>query len=395
VELASSPSARPKARSAPPRVQTNRPAPCAQRSKQASECKVSARCRASGSNRVERFAGFEQGFEADGRLLSTLTMKRVTAYSARDSRMPSAISKTKKIAVGILVGNIAGAALTGVTMLLLSSSGEMATYIGLPSFFAVPFLVGFVAAWYWRELNLRIRETLVHSLLCTLVSFSIAAIFFREGIVCLMILAPIFYIAVLVGALTGRVWFRRNTDRFNAYAIPALALIVLGEPFIRSPHTAVVTDEIRIAAPPVKVWPHVLAFETIPDAPDYWLFHFGLPYPIRTINGGNYVGADRACEFSGHAIFKEKIAELEPARLLTFDIIEMPKDPELIGHLDAQRGQFELRDNDDGTTTLIGRTWYSLHVRPAFYFDWWTHDIFRAVHLRVMRNVQRLAETAP
>jgi hypothetical protein len=309
--------------------------------------------------------------------------------------MPISSSKVKKIAAGIVIANLAGAALIGVTMLLLSSSGEMATYIGLPSFFAVPFLVGFVAAWCWRELNLRIREMLVHSLLCTLVSFSIAALVFREGIVCLMILAPIFYIAVLVGALTGRIWFRRNNDRFNAYAIPALALIVLGEPFIRSPQTGVVTDEIRIAAPPAKVWPHVLAFEPIPEAPDYWLFHFGLPYPTRTTNGGNYVGAGRACEFSGHAIFKEKIAELEPERLLTFDIIEMPKDPELIGHLDARRGQFELRDNHDGTTTLIGRTWYSLRVRPAFYFDWWTHDIFRAVHLRVMRNVRRLAETAP
>ena len=46
----------------------------------------------------------------------------------------------------------------------------------------------------------------------------------------------------------------------------------------------------------------------------------------------------------------------------------------------------------DGTTTLIGRTWYTLQVRPAFYFDWWTHDIFRAVHLRVMKHIQQLSE---
>ena len=43
-------------------------------------------------------------------------------------------------------------------------------------------------------------------------------------------------------------------------------------------------------------------------------------------------------------------------------------------------------------TTLIGRTWYTLHVRPAWYFDGWTHDIFSAVHLRVMRNIKTLAE---
>jgi len=38
---------------------------------------------------------------------------------------------------------------------------------------------------------------------------------------------------------------------------------------------------------------------------------------------------------------------------------------------------------------------YSLRVRPVWYFDWWTHDIFHAVHLRVMRHIKRLAEIQP
>jgi hypothetical protein len=169
--------------------------------------------------------------------------------------------------------------------------------------------------------------------------------------------------------------------------------MVAGEPTLRGTHIGVVTDEIRIAAPSSKVWPHVLAFPEIPDAPNYWLFRVGLPYPVETTNGGDFVGADRACRFSGGVVFKEKVAELVPGKLLTFDIVEMPQDPELTGHLEAHRGQFELRDNGDGTTTLIGRTWYSLHVRPVGYFDWWTHDIFGAVHLRVMKHIQRLAES--
>jgi hypothetical protein len=87
------------------------------------------------------------------------------------------------------------------------------------------------------------------------------------------------------------------------------------------------------------------------------------------------------------------VAELEPGKVLTFDIVESPPDPELLGHLDAHRGQFELRDNGDGSATLIGRTWYTLHVRPAPYFDWWTHQIFGAVHLRVMRHIKQLSES--
>ncbi len=215
---------------------------------------------------------------------------------------------------------------------------------------------------------------------------------FHEGIVCLIMASPILYAGVLAGAMAGRAWFSRKNDTLNYCLAPLAMLAIAAEPMLRSPHTGVVTDEIQIAAPPAGVWPHVLAFSEIPDAPDYWLFRLGLPYPTATTNGGDFVGANRACQFSGGAVFEEVIAEFVPTQRLTFDIVKSPPDPELLGHLEARRGQFELRDNGDGTTTLIGRTWYSLQVRPTRYFEWWTHDVFRAVHLRVMNNVKRLAE---
>lgn len=92
-------------------------------------------------------------------------------------------------------------------------------------------------------------------------------------------------------------------------------------------------------------------------------------------------------------MFNEVVSELDPRHLLTFDIVEQPQDPELLGHLSLERGQFELQANGDGTTTLIGRSWYTLHVRPLWYFDLWARDITRDVHLRVMRHIKELSET--
>jgi hypothetical protein len=298
---------------------------------------------------------------------------------------------------GALIGNAVGAAIFGTGFLLARIPGgqEAVALLGLPSIFVVPFVMGFVAARFWQGISFRIWHSLFNAFVTTCLSVSVAALFFGEGIICLILLSPLFYLAVLAGAETGRIWYRSRGDRLNAVVWPALFIIAAGEPMLRSPHEGVVVDEILITAPPERVWPHVTAFETIPAPPHYWLFRIGLPYPQRTTNDGNFIGADRACEFSGGAVFRERISGFEPARLLTFEIVESPRDPELIGHLDARRGQFELRDNRDGTTMLIGRTWYSLHVRPAWYFDWWTHDIFREVHLRVMRNVKRLAETEP
>src|SRR5437762_2408014 len=295
--------------------------------------------------------------------------------------------------VGMFAGNGVAVLLFALVYLLFSVSPESATLVAWPSLLFVPFCIGLTAAWVWRPLVLGIGAVLLHSLSCMLLGLGIAAVVFHEGAICLVIVSPILYGGMIAGALTGRVWFRKGRDRVNLCLAPLFVLAIVAEPALRARHTSVVTDEIRIAAPPARVWPHVLAFKPIPDPPSYWLFRAGLPYPMETTNDGNFVGAHRSCRFSRGAAFEERVAELEPGWRLTFDIVEAPADPELLGHLDAHRGQFELHANGDGTTTLIGRTWYSLHVRPAWYFDWWTREVFHAVHLRVMRHIKRLAET--
>ena len=169
-------------------------------------------------------------------------------------------------------------------------------------------------------------------------------------------------------------------------------MLALSESVYHSDRQDVVTDRILIHAPPAQVWPHVLAFPEIPDPPSYWIFRLGLPYPTTTTNGGNFVGADRQCIFSNGVVIRERVAEFVPNEKLTFDVAEQPTDPEAYGHITLHRGQFVLQDSHDGTTTLIGSSWYTLHVRPRWYFDLWTRDMSRAVHLRVMNHVKRLSE---
>jgi hypothetical protein len=300
--------------------------------------------------------------------------------------------KNGRIILGMLVGTGVGGILCGLVCLLISRENNAGQTVAVPSLFLIPICIGLVAAWIWSPLELSLGRTLMHSASCFALALGVAALIFREGLICVIILSPILACGIVAGTLLGRIWFRRDRTRVNLWLAPLLAGVVLAEPATRGPHHSVVTDELTIAAPPARVWPHVLAFAPIQETPGYWLFRLGLPYPSETTNGGDFVGADRSCRFSGSAVFRERIVEFDPQRRLTFDILESPPDPELLGHLDAQRGQFELRANADGTTTLVGRTWYALHVRPAFYFDWWTHAIFSEVHLRVMRNVKRLAE---
>jgi hypothetical protein len=295
--------------------------------------------------------------------------------------------------LGMLVGNAVGGALLYAGVLFLG--GYKSGYEGplvWPSLILLPFIVGLVAAWFWRRLNRSVAISFLDALWTLLVSIAAAAIILREGVVCLVIVSPLVYVLLFTGILVGRLWFRPNYSKLRLTIFPLLTLATLGESLYHSEQQAVVTDSIVIRASPAKVWPHVLAFPEIPDPPGYWIFRLGLPYPTQTTNGGNFVGVDRQCMFSNGIIIKEHVAEFVPNEKLTFDIAEQPTDPEAYGHITLHRGQFVLRDNHDGTTTLTGSSWYTLHVRPRWYFDLWTRDMTRAVHLRVMNHVKRLSE---
>jgi hypothetical protein len=293
----------------------------------------------------------------------------------------------------MVVANLVGDALLfGVTKFISLYKDRFEGALAYPSFILLPLIVGLVAAWFWRRLNRSLSLNALDALWTSLMGLAAAWLFLREGVVCLVIVFPALYALVLTGVLIGRLCFKPNYTKLQLTIVPLVVLLTVTDALYSSDQRAMVTDEILIQTTPDKVWPHVLAFSEIPDRPDYWIFRLGLPYPTETTNGGNFVGADRQCMFSDGIVIKERVAEFVPPEKLTFDIVEQPTHPEAYGHITLHRGQFVLRDNGNGTTTLIGSSWYTLHVHPLWYFDLWTRDMTRAVHMRVMNHIRRVAE---
>jgi len=302
-------------------------------------------------------------------------------------------NRVMTLLIGMAVANLAGGVLCfGVSKLSEIYKGPTEGFFMWPSFFLLPMTMGLIAAWFYRRLNRGLGITFLDALWVTLLGIGGAAVVLGEGVVCLVIVSPAFYALILTGLLIGRVWFRPDYSKLRLSVFPLLVLLTVTDAFFSSTERAIVTDELLVQTTPDKVWPHVLAFSDIRDRPDYWIFRLGLPYPTQTTNGGNFVGADRQCMFSDGIVIKERVSEFIPNEKLTFDIVEQPTHPEAYGHITLHQGQFVLRDNGDGTTTLCGSSWYTLHVRPHWYFDLWTRDMTRAVHLRVMNHVRRLAE---
>ncbi|MDB4918502.1 hypothetical protein [Mucilaginibacter sp.] len=290
---------------------------------------------------------------------------------------------------GFLVPNIFAIATIGTTKYTaLTSSGILI----FSEFIIVPILMGIISAWFWKDLELPGRKLSLYSIYNTFLAILFSFLFLSEGVICLLIVSPLIFGFLILGAFMGRTMFEKNNQKLNASIIVLLLFVFITDSLSTHHYENMVSDTIIVNATPDKVWKNVVAFKRIKQSDTYWLFRIGMPSPIESTVTGYYKGAGRKCIFSNGYVFDERIATYEPGVNLTFDVTHQPRDPEIMNHIDIIRGQFLLKDNGNGTTTLVGNSWYKLYVFPTWYYDIWAESITRNVHLRVMEHIKELSE---
>lgn len=302
--------------------------------------------------------------------------------------------RAKAIWLGILVANGCGAIIMVLTTFIVKAYTGISGVLILSDFVLLPFIMGFINAFFWRKHRVTVGPSFGYGFVNLVVGLIYSYFMMGEGYICLIIVAPLIYVFILLGILVAKLMFKWNQTTLNISVVAALGGLFILNVLTATPGESQVTDRVLIHAKPEVVWQNVAAFSPIESKAEYWLFKIGLPSPVQSTVEGNYVGADRKCIFSNGIVFDEKIVEYEENRKLTFAITKQPDDPEILGHLSLSKGQFILEDNGDGTTTLIGTSWYDLKVKPSLYFDLWTQSIVRNVHLQVMEHMKELAEQA-
>ncbi|MCX7358839.1 MAG: SRPBCC family protein [Alphaproteobacteria bacterium] len=235
--------------------------------------------------------------------------------------------------------------------------------------------------------------TALLALAMVVVDVVLAIIVIHEGAICLIIMSPLLFLMIWIGEELARLVVVRIGRKVQVSLIPLVVLAVFAEARGPTPnYMAEVTDSVVVNAPPEYVWRYVTSYPENRAPPEYWLWQAGLPYPTQSIADAPQVGAKRICAFNTGIAFEERITELRPNEVMTFEVTAQPDHPEVTGHFQFDRGQIRLTRNADGTTTLTATSWYRLFVRPAVYFDWWTADITRQVHFRVLNHMRDLAE---
>ncbi len=338
--------------------------------------------------------------------------------SARERELPPVLSPPGPWPQWFRVRSRLAAASTAVTLvvvvvlpLVVLSTSVLKTY-GLGLFFGIPFCTGLFATLLFSAAVPRtLGECLTVSLLAAAICGGMILAAAIEGLICLLMFAPLGAGMALLGGVFGHViqrarWNTANSGRVYGVAWIGLPFLLIAEAQMPTTTPLIgVTTSVLIEGPPAVVWRHVVEFSELP-APTELVFRSGIAYPVRAHISGSGVGAVRQCEFSTGP-FVEPITVWDEPRRLAFDVTAQPHPmrelspyrslhpPHLDGFFRSRRGEFRLTELPGGRTRLDGTTWYEQRLWPAAYWQTWSDWLVHAIHTRVLQHIKFEAESAP
>lgn len=329
-----------------------------------------------------------------------------SVLSERGVTLPSRYWPTTRAGSAALATVLAGLLGVVVTWGALRYIGAY----GLTLFIALPFVMGYLAVWiYSRTQNAQIVDVVeLVSYSVTVAGLGIVGIAV-EGVVCLLMAAPLAWMIALLGGMMAQLIHGRASSpqaspsmfAVMLVSLPILLCVEHAEP-PPVPRFQVHTI-IEIAAPPEVVWKRLIEFPPLPAANE-WPFRLGIAYPIEARITGEGLTADRECRFSTGS-FKEPILAWEPGKHFAFSVSDEPMlmketSPYVnlhVRHLEdhdfqPERADFVLVRLPNGGTRLEGTTTYQNKMWPGQYWRLWTDAIIHAIHNRVFHHVKALAE---
>ncbi len=282
-------------------------------------------------------------------------------------------------------------------------------YFGLATFLAFPFAIGVSGGVVIRRAGGTFGQGVAAAM--TLVGAVILALcgMLMEGIICVVMAAPIGAVLAFFGAVVGYFLARTKAADGTLQSAAWLSIVFMvglegwNPP---APLEATTSSEVIINAPAARVWAELHDIRDLP-ATDNFLFQFGIAHPMGTVTDGQGVGAARLCKLSTGDM-PEIVTVWKPGQELRFKVLSTPPSMRETGffgktidttHIHSAYasldGGFKLTALPDGRTRLVGESHYLLNIAPASYWNLWTEEIVHMVQRRVLEHVKTCAEAGP
>ncbi|MDF7813002.1 hypothetical protein [Hymenobacter sp. YC55] len=257
------------------------------------------------------------------------------------------------------------------------------------------------AKWMWRT---------VWSPFLTVVLFLFMSLLLHlEGMICVLIISPLFLVTACVGANLYIRFTENRPDRKKTYTLTAFALL----PFLMAPVESqfAAPDDLRrventvlIAAPIDVVWQNIIRVPPIPatDLGPSVIDNIGFPRPVEATLTHEGIGGVRHATFERGVEFIETVDVWEPQRRLSFSIVPntatIPPttfdEHVTVGgrFFDVLRGTYELEAAGAGHTQLILYSQQRLSTRLNPYAGLWTDYVMSEIQRRILTVIQKRCE---
>jgi len=260
--------------------------------------------------------------------------------------------------------------------------------LGYTFFLVVPFCIG-----YFLGVKLNWSLSLVIGVMIGLAAFFFLLITAQlEGIVCVIILLPIFIPIILLGILLGyniknRQLKKNKRDTIMISLYPLLILLFSGtiEHFFSSKYEdARVESTIHLPYDAGTVYDFIKSVDTL-EGKKSILMNLGLPTPQKCELEKEEVGARRTCYFETGKI-EEKVTDIKRGEYIKMKVT----DYEMLG---LKWLKFDdaiyLFAKEDSMTKVTRITTYHSQLKPRIYWEFWEKQAIEAQHEYVLNDLKR------
>jgi len=216
-----------------------------------------------------------------------------------------------------------------------------------------------------------------------------------EGLVCVIMLLPIFIPVVLIGILIGYNLRKRSlkTDKKNIIKISLYPLIVLlfsggiEHFFSNKFENAKVESTIYLPYEASTVYDFIKSVDTLAGKRSL-LMNLGLSVPQKCVLEKEEVGAKRTCYFENGTI-EEKVTDIKRGEYIKMKVTNY----DLPGFKWLKFDDaIYLFDQKGDSTKLTRITTYQSQLKPRIYWEFWERQAIEAQHDYVLNDLKRRLE---
>lgn len=320
----------------------------------------------------------------------------------------SGLSKKSNL---LIFGAVVGA-LYGFGLRLLASLHPAGFEVMTMSFTCfMPFAMGVITV-YVAELKgpQRIWVWLVLPWLPVAAALAATMLALLEGLICVVIFAPLaLFLATfggIAGGVAGRMIRSRQAKNFTVACVMVLPLFTANwekQVFYQMDFQQV-ENVIDIQAPPELVWQNIERVPAIKTAelPDSWTRRIGFPDPVEATLSHEGVGGVRNASFTGGLFFIETVDQWEPQHRLAFTVAaqtdQIPAttldEHVRVGgpYFDVLRGEYRLGPLGNGVTRLHLSSRHRISTDFNWYAHLWTDAIMSDLQIRILQVIKQRCE---